>query len=57
MGQPSLIMHAGQDSGYYCVAAASVDRKSGIMVMMNGDDSEAFMSKLNANQYATQLFN
>jgi CubicO group peptidase (beta-lactamase class C family) len=49
--------HAGQDSGYYCLVNASAETKSGVIVMMNGDNYEAFLAKLgNDQRFADWLF-
>jgi CubicO group peptidase (beta-lactamase class C family) len=48
-GGPMLFTHAGQDAGYYCLTAGSVDRRSGLMVMLNGDAYAAFLMKLLAD--------
>jgi len=36
-GAPMIFAHSGQDAGYYCVAAGCTERRSGFMVMFNGD--------------------
>jgi CubicO group peptidase (beta-lactamase class C family) len=47
---PPLFAHEGQDAGYYCLASASAERRSGLIIMMNGDNYEAFMAKLVPDQ-------
>ena len=44
-----LFAHSGTDTGYYCLAAASLERRSGLMVMLNGDAYVPFPMKLLAN--------
>jgi len=55
---PTFFTHAGQDAGYYCTAAASVERKAGLMIMMNGDNYEAFQAKMIPNllDFAKRFF-
>ena len=48
-GMPQLFAHSGSDAGYYCLAAASLERRSGLMVMLNGDAYVPFLMKLLAN--------
>lgn len=48
-GVPRIFAHSGSDAGYYCFAAASVERRSGLMVMLNGDAYVPFLMKLLAN--------
>jgi len=48
-GVPQLFAHSGSDAGYYCLAAASLERRSGLMVMLNGDAYVPFLMKLLAN--------
>lgn len=49
--------HAGQDSGYYCLVNASAKTKSGAIVMMNGDNYDAFLPKLgNSRGFIDWLF-
>jgi CubicO group peptidase (beta-lactamase class C family) len=48
-GLPLLFSHAGQAAGYYCMCGASVERRSGLMVMLNGDTYVPFLMKLLAN--------
>jgi CubicO group peptidase (beta-lactamase class C family) len=45
-GTPMLFTHAGQDAGWYCMTAACVERRSGLMVMLNGDSYVPFLMKL-----------
>jgi CubicO group peptidase (beta-lactamase class C family) len=54
-GAPPIFAHSGQDAGYYCVAAGCVDRRSAIVVMMNGDAWAPFLMKLLANPAAPTL--
>ena len=44
-----LFTHAGQDAGYYCFMGASAERRSGLMVMLNGDTYVPFLLKMLAN--------
>ncbi|HET9196435.1 MAG TPA: serine hydrolase domain-containing protein [Vicinamibacterales bacterium] len=48
-GVPRTFAHSGSDAGYYCFAAASVERRSGLMVMLNGDAYAPFLMKMLAN--------
>jgi CubicO group peptidase (beta-lactamase class C family) len=48
-GVPLLFAHSGQDAGYYCFATACLERRSGLMVMLNGDAYPAFLLKMLAN--------
>ena len=48
-GAPLIFAHSGQDAGYYCVAAGCLERRSGLIVMMNGDAYAPFLMKLLAN--------
>jgi CubicO group peptidase (beta-lactamase class C family) len=48
-GVPRIFAHSGSDAGYYCFAAASVERQSGLMVMLNGDAYGPFLMKMLAN--------
>ena len=48
-GVPRLFAHSGSDAGYYCFAAASMERRSGLMVMLNGDAYAPFLMKMLAN--------
>jgi CubicO group peptidase (beta-lactamase class C family) len=48
-GVPLLFSHAGQDAGYYCICAASTERRSGLMVMLNGDSYVPMLMKMLAN--------
>ena len=48
-GVPRLFAHSGSDAGYYCFTAASMERRSGLMVMLNGDAYAPFLMKMLAN--------
>lgn len=48
-GTPLLFTHAGSASGWYCFCGASTERRSGLMVMLNGDSYVPFLMKLLAN--------
>ncbi len=48
-GVPRLFAHSGSDTGYYCLSAASLERRSGLMVMLNGDAYVPFLMKLLAD--------
>lgn len=48
-GVPRLFAHSGSDTGYYCFAAASLERRAGLMVMLNGDAYAPFLMKLLAD--------
>jgi CubicO group peptidase (beta-lactamase class C family) len=48
-GVPRMFAHSGSDAGYYCFAAASTERRSGLMVMLNGDAYGPFLMKMLAN--------
>ena len=48
-GVPQLFAHSGSDAGYYCFAAGSLERRSGLMVRMNGDAYVPFLMQLLAN--------
>jgi CubicO group peptidase (beta-lactamase class C family) len=54
-GIPLLFSHAGQDVGYYCLCAASTERRSGLMIMLNGDSYVPMLMKMLANPSAPQL--
>lgn len=54
-GAPPIFAHSGQDAGYYCVAAGCVERRSAVVVMMNGDAWAPFLMKLLANPAGPQL--
>lgn len=45
-GVPRLFAHAGSDAGYYCFTAGSMERRSGLMVMLNGDAYVPFLMKM-----------
>ena len=48
-GTPMLFTHAGQDAGWYCFTAGSVERRSGLMIMLNGDAYLPFLLKMLAS--------
>jgi CubicO group peptidase (beta-lactamase class C family) len=49
--------HAGSDAGWNCDARASTDRKSGIIIMTNGDSFLPFFEKLKLDlEFFTHLF-
>jgi hypothetical protein len=48
-GIPMLFTHAGQADGYYCFTAGCTERRSGLMVMLNGDTYVPFLMKMLAN--------
>jgi hypothetical protein len=48
-GVSQMFAHSGSDAGYYCLAAASMERRSGLMVMLNGDAYVPFLMNLLAN--------
>ncbi|HZI79633.1 MAG TPA: serine hydrolase domain-containing protein [Vicinamibacterales bacterium] len=48
-GIPMLFSHAGEDAGYYCLTAGCTERRSGLMVMLNGDAYLPFLMKMLAN--------
>jgi CubicO group peptidase (beta-lactamase class C family) len=48
-GVPRIFAHSGSDAGYYCLTAASVERRAGLMVMLNGDAYVPFLMKMLAN--------
>ena len=48
-GTPMLFTHAGQDAGWYCLTAGCAERRSGLMVMLNGDTYVPFLLKMLAN--------
>jgi CubicO group peptidase (beta-lactamase class C family) len=48
-GTPMLFTHAGQDAGYYCFTAGSTERRSGLMVMLNGDAYVQFLMAMLAD--------
>jgi CubicO group peptidase (beta-lactamase class C family) len=54
-GAPLIFAHSGQDAGYYCVAAGCVERRSALVVMMNGDAWTPFLLKLLANPAGAPL--
>jgi CubicO group peptidase (beta-lactamase class C family) len=48
-GIPTVFAHSGQDAGWYCFAAGCVERRSALMIMLNGDSYVPFAVKLLAN--------
>jgi CubicO group peptidase (beta-lactamase class C family) len=48
-GIPAVFAHSGQDAGWYCFAAGCTERRSGLMVMLNGDAFVPFAVKLLGN--------
>jgi hypothetical protein len=48
-GTSMLFTHAGQDAGWYCFTAGSTERRSGLMVMLNGDTYVPFLLKMLAS--------
>ena len=53
----TFFSHAGSASGWYCDALASVGRKSGLIMMTNGDSFPAFREKLKLDlEFHRQLF-
>jgi len=48
-GTPMLFSHAGQDAGWYCLTAGCVERRSGLMIMVNGDAFVPFFTKMLAD--------
>ena len=48
-GIPVLFAHAGSDAGYYCFTAGCMERRSGLMVMLNGDSYVPLMINMLAN--------
>jgi CubicO group peptidase (beta-lactamase class C family) len=51
-GVPRLFAHSGSDTGYYCFTAGSMERRSGLMVMLNGDGYVPFLMKFLASPSA-----
>ncbi len=45
-GIPVLFSHAGQADGYYCLTSGCTERRSGLMVMLNGDTYVPFLMKM-----------
>ena len=45
-GIPVLFSHAGQAEGYYCLTSGCTERRSGLMVMLNGDTYVPFLMKM-----------
>ena len=54
-GMPLLFSHAGQAAGWYCICGASHERRSGLMVMLNGDNYVPFLIKLLAAPSGTPV--
>jgi CubicO group peptidase (beta-lactamase class C family) len=48
-GIPMLFTHAGQDAGWYCLTAGCTERRSGLMVMLNGDTYVPLLLQMLAN--------
>jgi CubicO group peptidase (beta-lactamase class C family) len=48
-GIPVLFSHAGQADGWYCMTSGCTARRSGLMVMLNGDPYVPFLLKMLAN--------
>ena len=49
--------HAGSAAGWQCEVSASTDRKSGFVIMTNGDNFPAFREKLRLDlEFFTQLY-
>ena len=48
-GIPMLFTHAGSANGWYCLTAGCTERRSGLMVMLNGDTYVPFLMKMLAN--------
>ena len=48
-GIPLLFSHAGSADGWYCMCGASAERRSGLMVMLNGDAYVPFLMKMLAS--------
>jgi CubicO group peptidase (beta-lactamase class C family) len=48
-GTSMLFTHAGSASGWYCMTAGSTERRSGLMVMLNGDAYVPLLMKMLAN--------
>jgi CubicO group peptidase (beta-lactamase class C family) len=56
-GALTFFTHAGSASGWYCETYASVGRKSGIIIMTNGDNYMPFRQQLKLDQeFFTHLF-
>jgi CubicO group peptidase (beta-lactamase class C family) len=45
-GAPIIFAHSGQDAGFYCFSAACIERRSGFMVMLNGDAYPPILMKM-----------
>jgi len=48
-GIPMLFSHAGSADGWYCFTSGCTERRSGLMVMLNGDAYVPFLMKMLAN--------
>ena len=48
-GIPLLFSHTGQADGYYCLTSGCSERRSGLMVMLNGDSYVPILMKMLAN--------
>ena len=48
-GIPRLFTHSGQADGWYCLAAGCMERRSALMVMLNGDAYVPLLMKMLAN--------
>ncbi len=48
--QGNVIAHGGDNPGFHAFAAASVERKSGFVVMTNGDSGPGVLQKLNTGE-------
>ena len=48
-GIPVLFGHAGQADGWYCMTSGCTARRSGLMVMLNGDSYVPFLLKMLAS--------
>ena len=44
-----LFTHTGSANGWYCLSAGCTERRSGLMVMLNGDAYVPFLMKMLAN--------
>jgi CubicO group peptidase (beta-lactamase class C family) len=45
-GIPMLFTHAGSADGWYCLSAGCMERRAGLMVMLNGDSYVPFLTKM-----------
>jgi CubicO group peptidase (beta-lactamase class C family) len=48
-GIPILFTHSGSADGWYCFTAGCTERRSGLMVMLNGDAYVPFLTKMLAD--------